>query len=150
MSYRDEAPFMKQALFEAEIAFQKDEIPVGCVIVSKDLQIISKAHNLCQQLKDPTAHAEMQAITAACHHLGTKSLADCTMYVTLEPCAMCAGALFLSRLGRLVYGASDFKQGIYSTQKKAAFHKKSIVEKGLMAMESETLLQRFFKERLRL
>lgn len=145
----DDSFFMKQALLEAKIAFQKDEIPVGCIIVSKDYKIISRSHNLCESLQDPTAHAEMQAITSACHHLGTKYLTECTMYVTLEPCNMCAGALFLSRIGRLVYSASDTKRG-FSSDQKNKLHKKSIIEKGLMSEVSSEILQLFFGSHVRL
>lgn len=114
--YSDEH-FMKEALKEAQKAFERDEVPVGAVVVCNN-QIIARAHNLTEQLIDVTAHAEMQAITSASNHLGAKFLEDCTLYVTVEPCPMCAGALFWSRMGKIVFGASDPKKDIQPFQRK--------------------------------
>src|SRR5512133_1910954 len=125
--------FMRAALEEAKKAFQKQEVPVGAVVVYKDT-IIARAHNLTETLKDPTAHAEMQAITAASGWLGGKYLTDCTVYVTIEPCAMCAGALGWSQAGRLVYGAGDIKKG-YTLIAGSLLHPKTIVKSGVFAHE---------------
>jgi tRNA(adenine34) deaminase len=135
--------FMQIALLEAEEAFEKEEIPVGAVIVL-DNKIIAKAHNLTQTLNDVTAHAEMQALTSAFHYLGAKYLPDCTLYVTLEPCVMCAGALYWAQIGKIVYGASDHKRG-YSLVNAPLLHPKTEVVKGVLAKESQTLLELFFK-----
>ena len=129
---------------EAHIAFEKGEIPVGAVIVG-DNQIIARAHNLTETLHDVTAHAEMQAITAAANHLGGKYLRGCTMYVTLEPCAMCGGALYWSQLSKVVYGAKDEKRG-YRSQK-VVLHPKTKVVGGVMEAEAGNLLKRFFIEK---
>ena len=134
---------MQEALKEAQRAFDEDEIPVGAVIVSQG-KILARAHNLTQRLNDPTAHAEMQAITAATHAIGGKYLSDCTLYVTLEPCVMCAGALFWSQIERIVYGASDPKGG-YSLVEKNLLHPKTIVESGILEKECAALLSTFFK-----
>jgi len=134
---------MRAALAEAKKAFDKQEVPVGAVVVCKDI-IIARSHNLTETLRDPTAHAEMQAITAAADWLGGKYLTDCTIYVTLEPCAMCAGALGWSQAGGLVYGASDEKKG-YSKISGSLLHPKTIVESGVLEMECKELLTRFFK-----
>lgn len=142
--YTDEY-FMKEAYKEAKKAFELDEIPVGAVMVAQD-RIIARAHNLTERLNDVTAHAEMQCITAAAHAIGGKYLTECTLYVTLEPCSMCAGALGWSQLGRLVYGASDEKKGYtkFSTQ---LLHPKTQVESGLLSEESAELLRAFFRRR---
>lgn len=140
-SFSDEY-FMKKALDEARMAFDAGEIPVGAVMVCRN-QIIARAHNLTETLTDVTAHAEMQAITAAANYLGGKYLKDCTLYVTLEPCVMCAGALGWSQLGRLVYGASDSKKG-FMTFAPAALHPASSVVHGICAGEAKNLLQLFF------
>ena len=137
--------FMKAALAEANKAFDKLEVPVGAVVVCNDI-IIARAHNLTETLKDPTAHAEMQAITAATNWLGGKYLTDCTIYVTLEPCAMCAGAIGWSQAGALVFGAADEKKG-YRTISDSLLHPKTNVESGVMEKESSELLLKFFKER---
>jgi len=144
MFFSDEY-FMNIALREAEVAFEKGEIPVGAVIVLNNT-LIAKAHNLTQTLNDVTAHAEMQALTAASHHLGTKYLIDCVLYVTLEPCVMCAGALYWSQIGKVVYGAPDPKRG-YSLVNAPLLHPKTEVAKGVMAKESKALLEEFFKAR---
>lgn len=137
--------YMKAALDEAFKAFEKQEIPVGAVVVCNDM-IIARAHNLTETLKDPTAHAEMQAITAATNWLGGKYLTGCTIYVTLEPCGMCAGALGWSQASALVYGATDEKKG-YSTIPGALLHPKTKVESGVMEDECKELLLKFFKRK---
>lgn len=137
--------FMAMAMDEARAAAKSGEIPVGAVVVCRD-QVIAKAHNLTETLNDVTAHAEMQAITAAASWLGGKYLDQCTLYVTLEPCVMCAGALGWAQLGRLVYGATDEKRG-FTQFAPGALHPKTKVESGLMAKESETLLKDFFKSK---
>ncbi|HPV88055.1 MAG TPA: nucleoside deaminase [Bacteroidales bacterium] len=133
---------MQKALEEARIASGKDEIPVGAVIVCRG-KIIARGHNLTETLNDPTAHAEMQAITAACNTLGGKHLDQCTMYVTLEPCLMCAGASAWAQLGRLVYAASDPKNG-FSLFSSRILHPKTDVSAGLMAEQAGKLLKDFF------
>ncbi len=137
---------MREALKEAQLAFNEDEIPVGAIIVSPEGRILARAHNLTQRLNDPTAHAEMQAITAATHAIGGKYLNDCTLYVTLEPCVMCAGALFWAQVGRIVYGASDAKRG-YSLAGTKLLHPRTIVEKGILEEECAALLVNFFKKK---
>jgi tRNA(adenine34) deaminase len=137
--------FMKAALEEAKKAFARDEIPVGAVVVCKDT-IIARAHNLTETLKDPTAHAEMQAITAAANWLGGKYLAECTIYVTLEPCGMCAGAIGWSQAPGLVYGASDEKKG-FTLAKGTLLHPKTNVVKGILEEESRELLKDFFRKK---
>ena len=138
----DDNYYMKQALAEARKAEAADEIPIGAVIVCKD-QIIARAHNLTETLTDVTAHAEMQAITAAASTLGGKYLTDCTLYVTVEPCVMCAGAIAWSQMGRLVYGASDEKRG-YTVFAPNALHPKTAVTRGVMAQECAALMKEFF------
>jgi tRNA(adenine34) deaminase len=135
--------FMKAALEEAKSAFEKQEVPVGAVIVCND-KIIARAHNLTETLTDPTAHAEMQAITAATNYLGGKYLADCKIYVTVEPCPMCAGALNWSQISEIVYGADDEKRG-YSTISPSLLHPRTVVRKGIMKNEASELMVRFFK-----
>lgn len=134
--------FMAEALKLANRALQEDEVPVGAIIVA-DNGIIAKSYNLVEKLHDPTAHAEMQAITAACNHFGSKYLQDCTIYVTLEPCPMCAAALYWSQIGRIVYGASDPKMG-YSRYK-GLIHPKTEVKHEVLASKSAELLTKFFK-----
>jgi len=140
----DDAYFMKKALQEAEIAFEKGEVPVGVVIVVED-RIIARAHNLTEQLNDVTAHAEMQAITAAANFLGGKYLHNCTLYVTLEPCQMCAGALYWSQISKIVYGAKDTERGFSTMGTK--IHPKTKVVQGVMEKETAQLLKRFFIEK---
>jgi tRNA(adenine34) deaminase len=135
--------YMKVALEEAKKAFERDEVPVGAVVVCNDM-IVARAHNLTEALKDPTAHAEMQAITAATNWLGGKYLTDCTIYVTLEPCAMCAGALGWSQVTTLVYSASDEKKG-YTKISGTLLHPKTIVESGILEKECRELVVKFFK-----
>ena len=138
--------FMKLALEEAKIAFEKDEVPVGAVLVSNQ-QIIARGHNLTEVLNDVTAHAEMQIITMGANYLGGKFLDDCQLYVTLEPCPMCAGALYWSRIGKLVYGASDLKRG-YSTITETSFlHPKTKVTPGVLKEECSELLSSYFKNK---
>ena len=137
---------MEMALILAEEAADNGEIPVGALVVCRN-RIIAKARNQTQQLNDVTAHAELMAITAAAHHLGSKYLTDCTLYVTLEPCVMCAGALFWAQLGRLVIGAPDSKRG-YSRIPTPLLHPKTRLETGVLADESNALLSKFF-DRLR-
>ena len=140
----DDTYFMKKALQEAEAAYALGEIPIGAVIVVKN-QIIARAHNLTETLIDVTAHAEMQAITAAANYLGGKYLTDCTLYVTIEPCQMCAGALFWSQISRIVYGARDEKRGCIEMGTK--LHPKTKLEGGVLAEEASSLLKRFFVEK---
>ncbi|MBR1889029.1 MAG: nucleoside deaminase [Alloprevotella sp.] len=135
--------YMRKALSEAQVAKDADEIPVGAVVVCKD-QIIARAHNLTETLTDVTAHAEMQAITAAANTLGGKYLNQCTLYVTLEPCTMCAGAIGWAQLGRLVYGASDEKRG-FRQFAPHALHPKTEVVSGVLADECGNLIKDFFR-----
>lgn len=137
----DDNYFMKRALVEAETAFEKGEVPIGAVIVVQG-RIIARAHNQTEQLKDVTAHAEMLAITAAANFLGGKYLYDCTLYVTLEPCQMCAGALYWSQIPRIVFGAYDPQRGYSVTGVK--LHPKTLVQGGIMEEEANGLLKRFF------
>lgn len=137
--------YMRKALQEAELAYEEGEIPIGAVIVCRD-RVISRAHNLTETLNDVTAHAEMQAITAAANQLGGKYLKDCTLYVTVEPCVMCAGALGWSQMSRVVYGASDEKRG-YEKYAPHAMHPKCEITRGVLEEECRTLMQRFFKEK---
>ena len=140
--YTDEY-FMKQALQEAERAFEADEIPVGAVIVSNN-KIIARAHNQTELLNDVTAHAEILAITSAASFLGSKYLSDCTMFITLEPCVMCSGALYWSQIGRVVYGADDDKKGFMRFGKEV-LHPSTKLEFGIMYEECSQLLKDFFK-----
>lgn len=139
----DDVRFMNMALAEARQAAHEGEIPVGAVVVAGG-RVIAKAHNMTERLRDVTAHAELQAITAAAAALGGKYLADATLYVTLEPCTMCAGAIGWSQMGRLVYGADDPKRGFrrYAPQ---ALHPRTQVASGILADEAATLIQQFFK-----
>ncbi|MDR1809278.1 MAG: nucleoside deaminase [Prevotella sp.] len=137
--------FMRQALNEARQSFARDEVPVGAVVVCRD-RIIARAHNLVETLNDVTAHAEMQAITAAANILGGKYLTDCTLYVTVEPCPMCAGALGWAQIAKIVYGAKDDKRG-YSLYAPQAVHPKTEVVGGILADECAALMQNFFKRK---
>lgn len=137
--------FMREALKEARKAFDADEVPVGAVVVANN-RIIARAHNLTERLIDVTAHAEMQAITAAANALGGKYLTDCTLYVTLEPCLMCAGALSWSQISRIVYGAADEKRG-YGKLNQPVLHPKTVIEGGLLADECAKLLKDFFQKK---
>jgi len=137
--------YMRLALAEAQKAAQEDEIPVGVVVVCKD-RVISRGHNLTETLGDVTAHAEMQALTSAANYLGGKYLHDCTVYVTLEPCTMCAGALGWAQITRLVYGASDSKRG-FTQFAPAALHPKTTVTKGILEEECAEIITEFFKSK---
>ncbi len=137
----DDTYFMKKALQEAEAAFEKGEVPIGAIVVIQD-RIIARAHNLTEQLNDVTAHAEMQAITAAANFLGGKYLKDCTLYVTLEPCQMCAGALYWSQISKIVYAAKDPQRGCSAMG--TTLHPKTIMSGGILAEEASELLKRFF------
>jgi len=137
--------FMRQALLEAQYAAEEDEIPIGAVVVCQG-RVIARAHNLTERLTDVTAHAEMQAITAAASALGGKYLTDCTLYVTVEPCVMCAGAIAWAQLGRLVYGATDEKRG-YRRFAPNALHPKTQVEHGVLEAECAALMQDFFRKK---
>src|SRR5680860_694766 len=139
----DDDYFMRKALEEAEKAFEKGEIPVGVVVVI-DEKIIARGHNLTELLNDVTAHAEMQAITSAANFLGGKYLLGCSMYVTLEPCQMCAGALYWSQISNLIYAAEDPKRGYNAMGGK--LHPKTKVKKGILSAESAELLQEFFRK----
>lgn len=135
---------MKIALQEAQYAFDKEEVPIGCVVVFNN-RIIAKAHNLTEQLNDVTAHAEMQAITSAANFLGGKYLQNCTMYISLEPCVMCAGALYWSQISEIVIGARDEQRGYI--QKNISLHPKTKVIHGVLETECSDIITTFFKER---
>ena len=137
----DDAYFMKKALQEAEMAYEKGEVPIGAIIVVQE-RVIARAHNLTEQLNDVTAHAEMQAITAAANFLGGKYLKDCTLYVTLEPCQMCGGALYWSQISKIVYAAKDTQRGYRAMGTK--LHPKTEVVGGILENEAADLLKRFF------
>ena len=141
----DDNYFMNEALKEAKKAYDKDEVPVGAIIVC-DNQIIARAHNFTEALNDVTAHAEMQAFTSAADFLGGKYLNECTLYVTLEPCIMCGGAAYWTKLKKIVYGAKDEKRG-FSTLEHNILHPKTEVENGLMERECSKLLSAFFKRK---
>lgn len=157
--YTDEY-FMREALKEAQKAFDKDEVPIGAIVVWNN-RILARAHNLTQTLNDVTAHAEMQAFTSAANTIGGKYLTDCTLYVTVEPCIMCAGAAYWTQISRVVYGASDSKRGFsilgirdsFTTQNNGnikvslPFHPKTVVEHGILASECGSLLSLFFKKK---
>lgn len=140
----DDTYFMKRALIEAEAAYEKGEIPIGAVVVINN-KIIARGHNLTETLNDVTAHAEMQAITAAANYLGGKYLIDCTLYVTIEPCQMCAGALFWSQISKIVYGARDEQRGCIALNTK--LHPKTKMTGEVLADEASQLLKRFFIEK---
>ena len=142
---QDDLRFMREAFKLAQRALEAGEVPVGAVVVA-DGRIIGKGYNLTETLHDATAHAEMQAFTAAAEYLGGKYLTDCTLYVTLEPCCMCAGAAYWTQVNRIVYGAADPKRGCTRVDP-SLLHPKTRCEGGLMAQESSALLQAFFKER---
>ena len=141
----DDVYYMQQALEQARMAGERKEIPIGAVVVCKG-RIIARAHNLTETLNDPTAHAEMQAITAATEYLGGKYLTDCTLYVTVEPCPMCAAALAWAQVSRIVYGADDPKRG-YSLFSPNLLHPRTKVSKGILATECSSLMTEFFKAR---
>ena len=141
----DDEKFMRKALDEARIAFDRDEVPIGAVIVSHG-RVIARAHNMTEALTDVTAHAEMQAITSATSFLGGKYLTDCTLYVTVEPCLMCAGAIGWAQIPRVVYGAPDDKRG-YHTYTASPFHKKTTVTAGVLEAECAALMTEFLKNK---
>lgn len=141
----DDTYFMKQALMEADKAFARGEVPVGAVIVCKE-RIIARAHNLTETLNDVTAHAEMQAITAAADVLGGKYLNECTLYVTVEPCVMCAGAIAWAQTGKLVFGAADEKRG-YRRYAPEALHPKTVVVDGVLESECADMMKNFFRNK---
>ena len=146
MMHNDEY-YMQHALRQAQEAFDEGEIPIGAVLVI-DNKIIARAHNQTERLNDPTAHAEVLAITAACNGLGSKYLPDATLYVTIEPCHMCAGALYWSKLKRVVFGAADHKQGYqFFCGDKSPFHPKTIVNSGILEAECARLMKDFFKDK---
>ncbi|WP_305251792.1 nucleoside deaminase [uncultured Muribaculum sp.] len=138
--------FMKVAIDEARRAYEENEVPIGAVVVSKG-RIIGRGHNLTEKLNDVTAHAEMQAITAAANYLGGKYLDDCTLYVTVEPCIMCAGAIGWSQLKRIVYGAPDAKRGFSTFTSRTPFHPKSVVVSGVMEDECAEIMRSFFSRK---
>ncbi len=142
--FSDES-FMKEALKEAQKASDLDEVPVGAVIIC-DNRIIARSYNMTERLNDVTAHAEMLAITAAAHYLGSKYLTDCTLYVTLEPCIMCAGAIYWAQMAKLVYGASDEKKGFTLTSSNI-LHPATSVQSGIFEKESSALLKAFFRKK---
>lgn len=144
LSVHSDSHFMKQALKQAELALESGEIPVGAIVVCEN-QIIARAHNQTEQLNDVTAHAEIIAITAASNFLNSKYLPDCTLYVTLEPCIMCAGALHWAQLGRVVYGTADDKRG-FMRFGKSLLHPKSKLEYGIMEEECSAILKQFFQK----
>ena len=144
LSIHSDEHYMREAMKQAQMAFELDEIPVGAVIVANN-QIIARSHNQTEVLNDPTAHAEMLAITAACNYLGTKYLNDCTLYVTLEPCGMCGGALYWSQIGKIVYAAPDLKRG-FNTLNRNIIHPKTEVSNGIMADEASALVTGFFQK----
>ena len=141
----DDEKYMRMALAEARRAYEADEVPIGAVIVSRG-QVIAHGHNLTETLTDVTGHAEMQAITSATNMLGGKYLVDCTLYVTVEPCLMCAGALGWSQISRVVYGAADDKRG-YHTFCSNPFHRKTVVQGGVLADECAAIMTDFFKKK---
>ena len=145
MTDNKDEQFMRKALQEAEEAFSSGEVPVGVVVVCND-RIMARAHNLTEALHDVTAHAEMQAITSAANMLGGKYLRDCTLYVTVEPCVMCAGAIGWAQISRVVYGASDEKRG-FSVYAPKALHPKANVTSGVLEDECKALMQKFFSSR---
>ncbi|MBE6317942.1 MAG: nucleoside deaminase [Bacteroidales bacterium] len=144
--FDEDIKYMRMALDEAHKAFDADEIPIGAIVVSRG-RVIGRGHNLTEQLNDVTAHAEMQAITAAVNTLGGKYLNDCVLYVTVEPCLMCAGAIAWSQIKRIVYGAGDEKRGYSVFTHREPFHPKATVTPGVLAEECKELMQRFFSRK---
>lgn len=144
--FDDDIRFMRAALDEARQAFDADEVPIGAVVVCKG-RIVGRGHNLTEALSDVTAHAEMQAITAAVNSLGGKYLPECTLYVTVEPCLMCAGAIGWSQIRRIVYGASDQKRGYTTLTSRPPFHPKAVITSGVLADEATALMKTFFSRK---
>ncbi|MEO0899225.1 MAG: nucleoside deaminase [Bacteroidota bacterium] len=145
LAYYNDDYFMRQALMLAERAYEEDEVPIGAVVVS-NYMIIGKGYNQTERLQDPTAHAEMLAITAACDYIGSKILHDCTLYVTIEPCTMCAGALKWSQVGRIVYGADEPKSG-FSRHDPPILHPRTQITRGIMMAECAGIMQDFFRRK---
>ena len=145
MSETADEAFMRQALAQAQLAFEEDEVPVGAVIVLNN-KVIARGYNQVEKLNDPTAHAEIIALTSAFHYLGSKYLPEATIYITVEPCLMCAGALYWSKISRIVYGAADEKNGYkHITQETFPFHPKTVLTAGVLKEECTTLMKNFFK-----
>lgn len=142
----DDAYFMQQALVQAQKAFDEEEVPVGAVLVINK-KIIARGYNQVEKLNDPTAHAEIIALTSAFNYLGSKYLPEATLYCTVEPCVMCAGALYWSKIGRVVYGASDEKNGYQRVTHLSPFHPKTVVERGVLKDECTSLMKAFFQAR---
>jgi tRNA(adenine34) deaminase len=141
----DDEHFMKQALLQAQLAYEEDEVPVGAVVVIKD-RIIARGYNQVEKLNDPTAHAEIIALTSAFNYLGSKYLPEATVYITVEPCLMCAGALYWSKIGRIVYGAADEKNGyLHITKDNSPFHPKTELTRGVLGEECALLMKNFFR-----
>lgn len=139
--------FMRQALMQAQNAFEEDEVPIGAVVVINN-KIIARGYNQVERLNDPTAHAEIIALTSAFNYLGSKYLPDASLYVTIEPCLMCAGAMYWSKIGRIVYGASDEKNGyLHITKENSPFHPKTELLKGVLQDECAELIKTFFKQK---
>ena len=145
MMFLTDDHFMRQALLQAERAYEENEVPIGAVIVSEHM-IIGRGYNQTERLQDPTAHAEVLAITAACDYLGSRILKDCTLFVTVEPCPMCAGALKWAQIWRVVYGASEPKSG-FSLHSPSLLHPKTQISRGVMEHECSALMQDFFRRR---
>lgn len=143
---KDDERYMRMALEEAREAAERDEVPIGAIVVAADGTVIARAHNLTETLADVTAHAEMQAITSAANYLGAKYLTGCTLYVTVEPCLMCAGALAWSQISRVVYGAGDDKRGFH-TYCAAPFHARTTVTGGVLAEECGSIVTDFFRNK---
>jgi tRNA(adenine34) deaminase len=143
----DDEQFMRQALAQAQMAFEEDEVPVGAVVVINN-KIIARGYNQVEKLNDPTAHAEIIALTSAFNFLGSKYLPEATLYVTVEPCLMCAGALYWSKIGRIVYGASDEKNGyLHIAKETSPFHPKTELTRGILHEECASLMKSFFKQK---
>lgn len=143
----DDEHFMRQALVQAQTAFEEEEVPVGAVVVVNN-RIISRGYNQVEKLNDPTAHAEIIALTSAFNYLGSKYLPDATIYVTVEPCLMCAGALYWSKIGRVVFGAADEKNGyLHITGNTSPFHPKTVLVSGILKEECAALMKSFFKQK---
>ncbi|RMG55385.1 MAG: nucleoside deaminase [Bacteroidetes bacterium] len=145
LSIHTDEYFMRQALLQAERAFEEEEVPIGAVVVC-NYRIIGKGYNQTERLQDPTAHAEMLALTAACDHMGSKYLPDCTLFVTVEPCAMCAGALRWAQVGRVVYGTTEPKTG-FQRYAPSLLHPRSELVGGVLAEDCAALMQAFFQRR---
>lgn len=147
MVQTDDEYFMRQALVQAQNAFDEDEVPIGAVVVINN-KIIARGYNQVEKLQDPTAHAEIIALTSAFNYLGSKYLPDATLYITIEPCLMCAGAMYWSKIGRIVYGAADEKNGyLHITKENTPFHPKTELTKGVLKEECAELIKTFFKQK---